>query len=72
MFIAILFGTTTLFNSYIDNIIPIAIITIIALFLGYFYTAPPIRLVARNGLGEIFNIYCIWTSNGFRYWFCNF
>ena len=53
MFIAILFGTTTLFNSYTDNIIPIAIITIIALFLGYFYTAPPIRLVARNGLGEI-------------------
>ena len=53
MFIAILFGTTTLFNSYTENIIPIAIITIIALFLGYFYTAPPIRLVARNGLGEI-------------------
>ena len=53
MFIAILFGTTTLFNAYIDNIIPIIIITIAALFLGYFYTAPPIRLVARNGLGEI-------------------
>ena len=28
MFIAILFGITTLFNAYIDNIIPIAIITI--------------------------------------------
>jgi len=53
MFIAILFGTTTLFNAYIDNIIPIIIIIIAALFLGYFYTAPPIRLVARNGLGEI-------------------
>ena len=36
-----------------DNIIPIVLITITALFLGYFYTAPPIRLVARNGLGEI-------------------
>ena len=53
MLIAILFGITTLFNSYTDNIIPIAMITIIALFLGYFYTATPIRLVARNGLGEI-------------------
>ena len=53
MFIAILFGITTLFNAYSDNIFPIITITITALFLGYFYTAPPIRLVARNGLGEI-------------------
>ena len=53
IFIAILFGATILFNAYIHNIIPIVIITITALFLGYFYTAPPIRLVARNGLGEI-------------------
>ena len=53
IFIAILFGATILFNAYIYNIIPIVIITITALFLGYFYTAPPIRLVARNGLGEI-------------------
>jgi len=53
MIVAVLLGITTLFNAYIDNITPIIIITITALFLGYFYTAPPIRLVARNGLGEI-------------------
>ena len=47
-----LFGTVVLFNAYIDNIVPIVIIQLL-LFLGYFYTAPPIRLVARNGLGEI-------------------
>ena len=58
MFIAVLFGIITLFNSYIDNIIPTVIITITALFLGYFYTAPPIRLVARNGLGE-FSIFTV-------------
>ncbi len=51
--IAILFGTMTLFNTYNSNIITVVIITITALFLGYFYTAPPIRLVARNGLGEL-------------------
>ena len=48
MLIAILFGIITLFNSYIDNIIPIAMITIIALFLGYTYTATPIRLVSKK------------------------
>ena len=42
-----------MFNANIDNIIPIVSITISALFLGYYYTAPPIRLVARNGLGEL-------------------
>ena len=36
MFIAILFGIITLFNAYIDNITPIIIITITALFLGTF------------------------------------
>ena len=53
MFLGILFGIITLFNANIDNIIPIVSITISALFLGYYYTAPPIRLVARNGLGEL-------------------
>ena len=53
MFLGILFGIITLFNANIDNIIPIVLITISALFLGYYYTAPPIRLVARNGLGEL-------------------
>ena len=51
--IAIIFGTMTLFNTHNSNIFTVVIITILALLLGYFYTAPPIRLVARNGLGEL-------------------
>ena len=36
-----------------NNINGILITSIIGLFLGFFYTAPPIRLVSRNGLGEL-------------------
>lgn len=32
---------------------PTLIIGIIGAFMGYFYTAPPLRLVARRGLGEL-------------------
>lgn len=31
----------------------VLILGLIGLFCGYFYTAPPIRLVARHGIGEI-------------------
>jgi 1,4-dihydroxy-2-naphthoate polyprenyltransferase len=51
--IAIVLGTMTLFNTHNSNVFTVVIITILALLLGYFYTAPPIRLVARNGLGEL-------------------
>ena len=72
MFLGILFGIITLFNANIDNIIPIVSITISALFLGYYYTAPPIRLVARNGLGElsIFTVFGPLVVLGAG--FCNF
>ena len=51
--IAIVFGVSILYNSYIDNMFSIIMITLFALFLGYFYTAPPFRLVAKKGLGEL-------------------
>lgn len=33
--------------------LPALLIGLAGLFLGYYYTAPPLRLVARNGLGEL-------------------
>ena len=35
------------------NINSVIICALAGLFLGYFYTAPPLRLVARKGLGEL-------------------
>jgi 1,4-dihydroxy-2-naphthoate octaprenyltransferase len=39
-------------TNSINNIIYISSIALIGTALGYFYTARPLRLVARNGLGE--------------------
>ncbi len=54
--IAMGIGSVLIYNIYTDwpqNFNATIIITICGLFLGYFYTARPIRLVARRGLGEL-------------------
>ena len=55
---AILTASGLMYLSYsitesMSNAQNAAIIGVIGLFLGYFYTAKPIRLVSRRGLGEI-------------------
>ena len=40
-------------NVSLQNVKAIIIIILSAVFLGYFYTARPIRLVSRRGLGEL-------------------
>jgi 1,4-dihydroxy-2-naphthoate octaprenyltransferase len=51
--IAIIFGVLTLLSSNSSNYFEIFLIAKAALSLGYFYTAPPFRLVSRKGLGEL-------------------
>lgn len=50
--VAVLFGILTILNAHSENIMPIFLIASFGLFLGYYYTAPPLRLVSRGGLGE--------------------
>jgi len=55
---AVLTASALLYVSYtitgsISNAQNAAIIGLIGLFLGYFYTARPIRLASRSGLGEL-------------------
>ncbi|MAO71290.1 MAG: hypothetical protein CMD02_02125 [Flavobacteriales bacterium] len=51
--ISLLMGLLILFNTTMSNMINILIISSVGLFLGYFYTSPPLRLVSRKGLGEL-------------------
>jgi len=51
--VALLIGGIVLFSTNPANINSVVICALSGLFLGYFYTAPPLRLVARKGLGEL-------------------
>ena len=53
LIISLCFGILTFLNAHNGNATSIIVITIFSLFLGYYYTAPPIRLVSRKGLGEL-------------------
>ena len=51
--VALLIGGIILLSTNPANINSVIICALAGLFLGYFYTAPPLRLVARKGLGEL-------------------
>ena len=51
--VAILIGGIVLLSTNPANFNSVIYIGLAGLFLGYFYTAPPLRLVARQGLGEL-------------------
>ncbi len=48
----LIYNSYSITNSF-SNIINALVIAFIGAFLGYFYTAKPLRLSARNGLGEL-------------------
>ena len=50
---AVLFGILAINQANLSNYLEIFLIAKAALFLGYYYTAPPLRLVAKKGLGEL-------------------
>tara|TARA_Y100000588_G_scaffold204736_1_gene218524 strand:- start:706 stop:2070 length:1365 start_codon:yes stop_codon:yes gene_type:complete len=50
---SVLMYVSYLTTGSLSNAKNVAIIGLIGLFLGYFYTARPIRLASRRGLGEI-------------------
>ena len=51
--IAIIFGVLTVMSANSSNYFEIFLIAKASLSLGYYYTAPPFRLVSRRGLGEL-------------------
>ena len=51
--VALVIGGIVLTLTNPANVTSVITITLAGLFLGYFYTAPPLRLVARRGLGEL-------------------
>ena len=51
--VALLIGGLVLLSTNPANFNSVIYIGLAGLFLGYFYTARPVRLVARRGLGEI-------------------
>jgi 1,4-dihydroxy-2-naphthoate octaprenyltransferase len=53
LLIACIIGGYITYTAHADNLKWIIGIAVSGLFLGYFYTARPLRLVARRGLGEL-------------------
>ena len=51
--VALLIGGIVLVSTNPANLNSVIYIGLAGLFLGYFYTAPPLRLVAKKGLGEL-------------------
>ena len=51
--VALLIGGIVLLSTNPANFNSVIYIGLAGLFLGYFYTAPPLRLVAKKGLGEL-------------------
>ena len=63
LFVSIIFLMMVCYNSYLitnsfSNIKAMVFISLIASLLGYFYTAKPIRLSGRRGLGELTIFLC--------------
>ncbi len=63
LFISMIFLMIVCYNSYLitnsfSNIKAMVFISLIASLLGYFYTAKPIRLSGRRGLGELTIFFC--------------
>ena len=69
--IATLIGALLVLRVDSSIITPIIYTTLAGLFLGYFYTAPPLRLVAKRGLGEL-SIFLHLTSSNNWHGTCNF
>jgi len=51
--VILILGLSYYNTGSLENLKSISIIALLGGFFGYFYTAPPLRLAARNGLGEL-------------------
>ena len=70
--IAIIFGVLTVMSANSSNYFEIFLIAKAALSLGYYYTAPPFRLVSRRGAWRINYIFNFWSITNIRGCFRNF